>query len=147
MSDVGPTAFGLLLVGALAAITGRHQLEARPANLDDLSLDRPGQRVRLHRDWFAKSAMADLLGEDFALAQKDNLYRCLDKLLEHRQALFQHLRGRWEDLFGVKFHLLLYDLTSTYVESDPPFGEKDKRKFGYSRDKRSDCPQVVIGLW
>jgi len=106
----------------------------------------PGSEWRLHRDWFAKSAMADLLGEDFALAQKDNLYRCLDKLLEHRQALFQHLRGRWQDLFGVKFHLLLYDLTSTYVESDPPFGEKDKRKFGYSRDKRSDCPQVVIGL-
>jgi transposase len=106
----------------------------------------PGSEWRLHRDWFAKSAMADLLGQDFALAQKDNLYRCLDKLLEHRQELFQHLRGRWQDLFGVKFDLLLYDLTSTYVESDPPFGETDKRKFGYSRDKRSDCPQVVIGL-
>jgi transposase len=106
----------------------------------------PGSEWRLHREWFAQSAMADLLGEDFALAQKDNLYRCLDKLLEHRQALFQHLRQRWEDLFSAKFHVLLYDLTSTYFESDPPFGEEDKRKFGYSRDKRSDCVQVVIGL-
>jgi transposase len=106
----------------------------------------PGSEWRLHRDWFAKSAMADLLGEDFALAQKDNLYRCLDKLLEHRRSLFEHLRQRWEDLFGAKFHVLLYDLTSTYFESDPPFGEADKRKFGYSRDKRPDCVQVVIGL-
>ena len=106
----------------------------------------PGSEWRLHRDWFAKSAMADLLDEDFALAQKDNLYRCLDKLLEHRRSLFEHLRQRWEDLFAAKFHVLLYDLTSTYFESDPPFGEADKRKFGYSRDKRPDCVQVVIGL-
>jgi len=106
----------------------------------------PGSEWRLHREWFRNSAMADLLGEDFGLAQKDNLYRCLDKLLAHRSALFGHLRRRWEDLFGVKFEVLLYDLTSTYFESDPPFGEEDKRKFGYSRDKRPDCVQVVIGL-
>ena len=106
----------------------------------------PGSEWRLHREWFAQSALADLLGEDFALAQKDNLYRCLDKLLAHRRSLFEHLRQRWEDLFGAKFHVLLYDLTSTYFESDPPFGEASKRKFGYSRDKRPDCVQVVIGL-
>jgi transposase len=79
-------------------------------------------------------------------ANKDNLYRCLDKLLVHRPALFRHLRSRWEDLFGVKFEVLLYDLTSTYFESDGPFPEGDKRRYGYSRDKRSDCVQVVIGL-
>jgi transposase len=90
--------------------------------------------------------MADLLGADFGLAQKDNLYRCLDKVLEHRPALFQHLRQRWADLFGAKFEVLLYDLTSTYFESDPPFPEGDKRQYGYSRDKRSDCVQVVIAL-
>ena len=90
--------------------------------------------------------MADLLEEDFSLAQKDNLYRCLDKLLEHREDLFGHLRRRWEDLFGVKFEVLLYDLTSTYFESDPPFAQADKRKYGYSRDKRPDCVQVVIAL-
>ena len=106
----------------------------------------PGSEWRLHREWFKNSALADLLEEDFSLAQKDNLYRCLDKLLEHRDALFKHLRQRWEDLFGVKFEVLLYDLTSTYFESDPPFPEGDKRQHGYSRDKRSDCVQVVIAL-
>ncbi len=106
----------------------------------------PGSEWRLHREWFKNSAMADLLGEDFSLAQKDNLYRCLDKVLAHRDALFKHLRARWEDLFGVKFEVLLYDLTSTYFESDPPFPEGDKRRYGHSRDKRSDCVQVVIAL-
>jgi len=106
----------------------------------------PGSEWRLHRQWFKNSAMADLLEEDFSLAQKDNLYRCLDKLLEHRDALFKHLRRRWEDLFGVKFEVLLYDLTSTYFESDPPFPEGDKRRYGHSRDKRWDCVQVVIAL-
>jgi transposase len=106
----------------------------------------PGSEWRLHREWFKNSAMADLLEEDFSLAQKDNLYRCLDKVLEHRQSLFKHLRRRWEDLFGVKFEVLLYDLTSTYFESDPPFAAGDKRRYGYSRDKRSDCVQVMIGL-
>jgi transposase len=106
----------------------------------------PGSEWRLHRTWFEQSAMGDLLGEDFSVAAKDTLYRCLDRLLEHKQALFGFLHGRWEDLFGVKFDVLLYDLTSTYFESDPPFPENDARKFGYSRDKRRDCVQVVIGL-
>jgi transposase len=60
--------------------------------------------------------------------------------------LFGHLRERWQDLFGAKFDVLLYDLTSTYFESDPPKDPKDKRRYGYSRDKRSDCVQVVIAL-
>lgn len=106
----------------------------------------PGSEWRLHREWFKNRAMADLLAEDFSLAQKDNLYRWLDKLPEHRDALFKHLRARWQDLFGVKFEVLLYDLTSTYFESDPPFAEGDKRRYGYSRDKRFDGVQVVIGL-
>ena len=67
-------------------------------------------------------------------------------MLAHKQALFDHLTGRWKDLFNAKFDVLLYDLTSTYFESDPPFGPEDKRKFGYSRDKRPDCVQVVIAL-
>ena len=120
----------------------RHVLQT----LTTYRLIEPGSEWRLHREWFKHSAMADLLQEDFSLAQKDNLYRCLDKLLEHREELFKHLRRRWEDLFGVKFELLLYDLTSTYFESDPPFAEEDKRKYGYSRDKRPDCVQVVIAL-
>ena len=106
----------------------------------------PGSEWRLHREWIKNSALAELLEADFSLAQKDNLYRCLDKLLAHRDALFKHLRRRWEDLFGVKYEVLLYDLTSTYFESVPPFPAGDKRRYGHSRDKRPDCVQVVIAL-
>src|SRR5208337_4391233 len=102
----------------------------------------PGSEWRLHRLWFEQSAMGDLLGEDFALVEKNALYRCLDKLVEHKSALFTHLRRRWQDLFGARFDVLLYDLTSTYFESDPPSDDSDKRRHGYSRDKRSDCVQV-----
>lgn len=104
----------------------------------------PGSEWRLHREWFERSAMADLLGEDFGLVQSDKLYRCLDKLVAHKEALFGFLRQRWQALFDVRFEVLLYDLTSTYFECDVPDG--GKRKFGYSRDKRSDCVQVVIAL-
>jgi len=106
----------------------------------------PGSEWRLHRLWFEQSAMGDLLGEDFSLVEKNALYRCLDKLLEHKTALFSHLRQRWQDLFGASFDVLLYDLTSTYFESDPQEDEADKRRHGYSRDKRPDCVQVVIAL-
>jgi transposase len=106
----------------------------------------PGSEWRLHRQWFAGSAMADLLGEDVGLAEIHKLYRCHDRLLEHKQALFDHLVGRWRDLFNVSFDVLLYDLTSTYFESDPPFPEGDKRRHGYSRDHRGDCVQVIIAL-
>jgi transposase len=106
----------------------------------------PGSEWRLHRQWFEQSAMADLLGEDYGLVAKNALYRCLDKLLPHKAALFSHLRARWQDLFAASFDVLLYDLTSTYFESPPPEDEADKRRHGYSRDKRSDCVQVVIAL-
>jgi hypothetical protein len=106
----------------------------------------PGSEWRLHRDWYPRSAMGDLLGEDGALVAKDNPYRCLDKLLTHKAALFTSLTGRWQDLFGVTYDLLLYDLTSTYFESDPPFPEADPRRHGYSRDHRPDCVQVVLAL-
>jgi hypothetical protein len=106
----------------------------------------PGSEWRLHRHWYEKSAMADLLGAGFELVEIHKLYECLDRLIEHKRALFDHLTQRWKDLFNVKFDVLLYDLTSTYFESDPPFPEGDKRKHGYSRDKRFDCVQVVIAL-
>src|SRR5229473_3718232 len=67
---------------------------------------------RVHRLWFEQSAMGDLLGADYALVQRNALYRCLDKLLEHKTALFDHLRERWQDLFGASFEVLLYDLTN-----------------------------------
>jgi transposase len=105
----------------------------------------PGSEWRLHRHWYEQSAMADLLGEDFGLVQSDKLYRCLDKLVAHKEALFSFLRQRWQALFDVRFEVLLYDLTSTYFECDVP-ESSGQRQFGYSRDKRSDCIQVVIAL-
>lgn len=104
----------------------------------------PGSEWRLHRHWYLHSAMADLLGEDFGAAEIHVLYRCLDRLLCHKQALFSYLREQWQSLFGVRFDVLLYDLTSTYFEIEVPKG--GKRRFGYSRDKRPDCMQLVIGL-
>jgi transposase len=106
----------------------------------------PGSEWRLHRHWFERSALGDLLGADAALADIHTLYACHDRLLEHKEALFDHLVGRWRDLFNVSFDVLLYDLTSTYFESDPPTDDEDKRRHGYSRDHRPDCVQVVIAL-
>lgn len=106
----------------------------------------PGSEWRLHRHWFLHSAIADLLGGDFTLAEEHRLYECHDKLLVHKRDLFDHLAGRWRDLFGASHDVLLYDLTSTYFESEPPENPADMRRFGYSRDKRSDCVQVVIAL-
>lgn len=105
----------------------------------------PGSEWRLHRDWFKTSAMADLLGEDNSVAAKDTLYRCLDRLCEHKADLFSFLKTRWSELFNASYDVLLYDLTSTYFECDVPENE-GLRKFGYSRDRRSDCVQVVIAL-
>jgi transposase len=106
----------------------------------------PGSEWRLHREWFDKSALADLLGADASLSEINTLYRCHDRLLAHKQAVFDHLVGRWRDLFNAGFEVLLYDLTSTYFEADPPFPEGDKRRHGYSRDHRPDCVQVIIAL-
>jgi hypothetical protein len=106
----------------------------------------PGSEWRLHRHWFATTACADLLGADERLAQDDTLYRGFDGLLAHKDELFAHLRRRWSDLFGAKFDVLLYDLTSTYFECDVPAYETDPRRFGYRRDQRGDCVQVIVAL-
>jgi len=106
----------------------------------------PGSEWRLHRHWFGTTALADLLGVGERAAQDDTLYRTLDRVLEHKEALFVHLRQRWSDLFGATFDVLLYDLTSTYFECDAPEDATDPRRFGYSRDKRSDCVQVIVAL-
>jgi transposase len=104
----------------------------------------PGSEFRVHRQWFDQSAMDVLLDVDFAVAEKDRLYRCLDRILEHKQELFQHLQQRWKDLFDAQYDVLLYDLTSTYVEGEAELNPKAKR--GYSRDGRPDCKQVVVAL-
>ncbi len=104
----------------------------------------PGSEFRLHRQWFDRSAMDELLGYDFAIAEKDRLYRCLDRVLEHKEDLFLYLKKRWRTLFNARFEVLLYDLTSTYFEGQAEQNPKAKR--GYSRDGRPDCLQVVIAL-
>jgi len=104
----------------------------------------PGSEYRLHRQWFLRSAMDELLNVDFQAAAKDRLYRCLDRLLEHKDQLFLHLRQRWQDLFAAEFDVLLYDLTSTYFEG--LCQQNPKARHGYSRDGRGDCRQVVIAL-
>jgi len=104
----------------------------------------PGSEFRLHRHWYVESAMDALLESDFAVADKDRLYRCLDRIVPHKQELFVWLRQKWAELFQADFEVLLYDLTSTYFEGDMEECEKAKR--GYSRDSRPDCAQVVIAL-
>jgi transposase len=104
----------------------------------------PGSEFRVHRHWFVESAMDALLEENFAVADKDRLYRCLDRLLEHKQDLFVWLKQKWAELFSADFEVLLYDLTSTYFEGE--MEENPKAKRGYSRDSRPDCLQVVIAL-
>src|SRR3989442_6094908 len=104
----------------------------------------PGSEFRLHRQWYRSTAMDALLGTNFAVAEKDRLYRCLDRVLEHKQELFLWLRQKWADLFQADFEILLYDLTSTYFEGQ--MEQNPKAKYGHSRDKRTDCLQVVIAL-
>lgn len=98
----------------------------------------------VHEKWFPQTAMDVLLDTDFAVAEKDRLYRVLDRIVEHKSALEQHLAGRWRDLFNASFDLVLYDLTSTYFEGSAEQIPKAQR--GYSRDHRPDCKQLVVAL-
>ena len=104
----------------------------------------PGSDFRVHRQWYLNSAMDELIGTGFEVAEKDPLYRCLDRALEHKQELFVYLKQKWADLFGADFEVLLYDLTSTYFEGDMEQNSKARR--GYSRDGRPECVQLVIAL-
>jgi len=98
----------------------------------------------VHEKWFPQTAMDVLLDTDARVADKDRLYRCLDRVLQHKPALEQHLAAKWKDLFGATFDRLLYDLTSTYFEGDADAVPKAQR--GYSRDHRPDCKQLVLAL-
>jgi transposase len=98
----------------------------------------------IHEKWFPQTAMEWLLDCDGAVAEKDRLYRTLDRMVPHKAALERHLAGKWRDLFGARFDVLLYDLTSTYFEGDAAGVDKAAR--GYSRDHRPDCAQLVIAL-
>jgi hypothetical protein len=104
----------------------------------------PGSEFHVHRQWYVNSAMDELLETGFEVAEKDRLYRCLDRVLGHKQDLFVYLKQKWADLFGADFEVLLYDLTSTYFEGE--MAQNSKARRGYSRDGRPDCVQLVIAL-
>ncbi len=102
----------------------------------------PGGELYVHRHWFLHSAMEELRGIDFAVAEKDRLYRCLDRVISHKRELFMWLRQRGPDLFQAGFEVPLHDLTGTYFEG--AMEENPKAKRGCGRDGRPDCSQVVI---
>ena len=104
----------------------------------------PESEFGVHQRWFGSTAMDLILGTDAAVAAKDRLYRALDKALPHKEALETHLAKRWKDLFGATCELLLYDLTSTYFEGQ--VAGASKADFGYSRDHRPDCRQLILAL-
>jgi transposase len=104
----------------------------------------PRSELFIHEKWFPQTAMDLLLDSNAAVAEKDRLYRALDRMVAHKDALEQHLADKWRDLFGATFDVLLYDLTSTYFEGDA--GEVEKAARGYSRDHRPDCAQLVLAI-
>jgi transposase len=104
----------------------------------------PRSELSIHEKWFPQTAMELLLDSDASVAEKDRLYRCLDRILAHKEALEQHLAAKWRDLFGADFDVLLYDLTSTYFEGEA--GAVDKAQRGYSRDHRPDCLQLLLAV-
>jgi transposase len=103
-----------------------------------------GSERALSERWYAETALDDLLGVDPAAVYDNRLYRGLDQMLPLREELFGHLRERYQTLFGARFEFLLYDVTSTYFEGQCKRNPQAQR--GYSRDQRSDCKQVCIGL-
>jgi len=104
----------------------------------------PRSELFIHEKWFPQTAMDLLLDCHAAVAEKDRLYRALDRMVAHKEALERHLADKWRDLFGASFDVLLYDLTSTYFEGEAE--EVDKAARGYSRDHRPDCAQLVIAI-
>lgn len=112
-----------------------------------LSINRlcaPGSELAIEERWYPSTALEDLLGIEEGKINDTRLYRCLDRILPHKTALERHLKERYGELFGAEFDLLLYDLTSTYVEGAAEKNVMMRR--GYSRDHRPDCEQMVIAL-
>ena len=121
----------------------------------------PGSELRMHSNWMANTAIEELIGSG-ALTGRSTLYSCLDRVIwpsdewrkpraERRNSfkdeLFHYLRDRWAGLFGSTCDVVLFDLTSTYFEVDGTKAlESDLQRYGYSRDKRGDCLQVVVAL-
>ena len=104
----------------------------------------PGSELAIEQRWYPSTALDDLLGIEDGKINDTRLYRCLDRILPHKTKLEQHLKQRYGELFGAEFDVLLYDLTSTYVEGAAEKNPMMRR--GYSRDHRPDCEQMVIAL-
>ncbi len=107
-------------------------------------LIKPGSEFYVHHHWFDQTAMDYLLDCDFQVAEKNRLYRCLDRILPFKDELCQYLTDKWQMMFKLEYDVLLYDLTSTYFEG--LCQRNPKAKFGHSKDRRSDCRQVLIAL-
>ena len=104
----------------------------------------PGSELAIEERWYPSTALDDLLGIEEGKINDTRLYRCLDRILPHKTKLERHLKQRYGELFGAEFDVLLYDLTSTYVEGAAEKNPMMRR--GYSRDHRPDCEQMVIAL-
>jgi transposase len=104
----------------------------------------PGSELAVEQRWYPSTALDDLLGIEEGKINDTRLYRCLDRMLPHKTKLERHLKDRYGALFGAEFDVLLYDLTSTYVEGAAEKNPMMRR--GYSRDHRPDCEQMVIAL-
>jgi transposase len=126
--------------------TGREQVPwaAIAAILVIARLCEPSSELHIAEDWYRRTALDDLLGVPIERVNDDRLYRALDHLLPHKEALEVHLKERLGALFGLDYELLLYDVTSTYFEGQAAGNALARR--GYSRDHRADCKQVCIGL-
>ena len=107
-------------------------------------LIKPGAEFYVHHHWFDQTAMDFLLDGDFQIAEKNRLYRCLDRIMPHKDDLCRHLKQQWETMFKLQYDVLLYDLTSTYFEG--LCKRNPKAKFGHSKDRRGDCRQVLVAL-
>ncbi len=104
----------------------------------------PGSELAIEQRWYPSTALDDLLEIEEGKINDTRLYRCLDRILPHKTKLERHLKDRYGALFGAEFDVLLYDLTSTYVEGAAEKNPMVRR--GYSRDHRPDCEQLVIAL-
>lgn len=104
----------------------------------------PSSELKMAEHLFERSALGDLLGIPPDKINDDRLYRALDEVLPHKDSLEKHLKERLGEMFKLGYDLLLYDITSTYFEGE--CSQNERARFGYSRDKRSDCKQVCIAL-
>lgn len=139
-------ALGLDTLAAELMPRGRADVDwsAMAAVLVIARLCEPSSELHIAENWYRSTALDDLLGIPCELVNDDRLYRALDRLLPHKEAIEIHLRQRLGELFDLDYELLLYDVTSTYFEGLATGNPQAQR--GHSRDHRPDCKQICIAL-